>query len=230
MVHRNVSPWSVSTGKRWFDVVCAFPLLIVLTPLMAVIAVAVKLTSRGPVLFRQERIGKDGVCFQILKFRSMVQNSDTGSRLTQGTDRRITGLGRVLRRCKLDELPQLWNVLRGDMSLVGPRPDLPEYCTNPMTVQVQVLRLRPGITSPASLRFSGEEDLLARVSADELASYYCSVVLPEKIRLDLEYAQRATFFSDLGVLFRTSLKTVPWARQAHESRQLVNGRQSEKTA
>ena len=167
MALRNVSPWSVSSGKRLFDLVCAVPLLIALAPLMILIAGAVKVSSRGPILFRQTRIGIGGVCFQIVKFRSMAENSDTGSRLTQGTDRRITGLGRVLRRCKLDELPQLWNVIRGDMSLVGPRPDLPEYFKNLATEHEQVLRLRPGITSPASLRFRDEEDLLARVPAEE---------------------------------------------------------------
>jgi lipopolysaccharide/colanic/teichoic acid biosynthesis glycosyltransferase len=228
MVQRNLSPWSVSSAKRLFDVVCGVPLLLAFMPLMAVIAAAVKLSSPGPVLFRQTRIGKDGACFEILKFRSMADKSDAGPRLTQRTDQRITKLGRLLRSCKLDELPQLWNVLRGDMSLVGPRPDLPEYCRNLETEQEQVLRLRPGVTSPASLRFSHEEDLLATVSAEELTSYYSTVVLPEKIRLDLEYAQRATLRSDLGVLIRTSLTTLPRMWQEHDVKHQSKVRQAER--
>ena len=202
----TVSPWYLSSLKRGFDVFCSVPLVIAASPVMFIIAIAVKLTSPGPVLFRQVRTGKDGVGFKIFKFRTMAYLSkDAGPRLTQREDGRITAFGRVIRRCKLDELPQLWNVIRGDMSLVGPRPDLPEYLANLDAEQVQILQLRPGITSPASLRFRREEDLLTRVSRAELVSYYVNVILPEKIRLELEYAQHATFFSDLKVLFRTAL-------------------------
>jgi lipopolysaccharide/colanic/teichoic acid biosynthesis glycosyltransferase len=188
------------------DVFCTALLLIAALPVMVIIAIAVKLTSPGPMLCRQVRTGKDGVGFKIFKFRTMAYLSkDAGPRLTQREDRRITALGRLLRRSKLDELPQLWNVIRGDMSLVGPRPDLPEFLENLHAEQMQILQVRPGITSPASLRFRREEDVLTRVSRAELVPYYVNVILPEKIRLELEYAHHATFFSDLKVLLRTAL-------------------------
>jgi lipopolysaccharide/colanic/teichoic acid biosynthesis glycosyltransferase len=202
----KVSSWFLSSRKRVFDVLCSAPLLIAALPVMAITAIAVKLTSPGPALFRQVRTGKNGAGFEIIKFRTMAYlDNDAGPRLTQREDRRITALGRVIRRCKLDELPQLWNVICGDMSLVGPRPDLPEYLANLTAEQMPMLQLRPGITSPASLRFRREEDLLTGLSREELVSYYVNVILREKIRLELEYAEHATFFSDLKVLFRTAL-------------------------
>ncbi|MCU1307525.1 MAG: sugar transferase [Acidobacteriaceae bacterium] len=206
----NASPWCLSQRKRAFDLLCAALLLLAASPVMVITALAVKLCSPGPVFFRQIRTGKDGINFEILKFRTMTCNdNDDGPRLTQRGDRRVTPISRVIRRCKLDELPQLWNVVRGDMSLVGPRPDLPEYLANLNPKQMQVLQLRPGITSPASLKFRDEEDFLAKVSSEDLPLYYVKVILPEKVGSELEYARCATFSSDFKVLYRTALAVLP---------------------
>src|SRR6266404_6113900 len=147
------SAWNFSLGKRILDAVFSGAGLVLVLPLMAVIAIAVRMTSPGPVLFRQRRVGKDGKLFEILKFRTMVHRAQgAGLGVTRKGDSRVTAMGRVLRRARLDELPQLFNVLRGDMSLVGPRPDLPEFLVNLSAEQMQVLQVRPGITSPASLK------------------------------------------------------------------------------
>lgn len=173
-------------------------------PIMLVIALGVRATSPGPMLFRQKRCGKDDQDFELLKFRSMRHcPMPTGPGLTSSTDSRITNLGHVLRKYKLDELPQLFNVLRGEMSLVGPRPDLPEYMAEADLQSREVLKLRPGITGWATLRYRHEEELLAAVPADQLKIFYIREVLPRKARLDLAYARRATFCTDLRVLLLT---------------------------
>jgi lipopolysaccharide/colanic/teichoic acid biosynthesis glycosyltransferase len=147
--------------KRSFDVVFAGLGLLVLSPLFLLLAIAVELSSRGPVLFRQQRIGKDGRPFCIVKFRSMVENAqDLGPGVTRDGDPRITAMGRFLRKTKLDELPQLWNVLVGDMSFVGPRPEVPRYVEKYTAEQKRVLALKPGITDVATLEFRDEEELL----------------------------------------------------------------------
>src|ERR1700737_1850013 len=149
-------------GKRLLDLSCAAAGLILLAPLLVGIALAVKCSSRGPVLFRQERVGRGGETFKIWKFRSMVAGADTmGPLITAAGDSRVNGIGGFLRRWKLDELPQLWNVLWGDMSLVGPRPELPWYVRDYTPAQRQVFMVRPGITDPASLQYRNEEDILA---------------------------------------------------------------------
>ncbi len=202
------SAWCLSRGKRLFDAICGALLLLCLLPPMLVIAIAVKLSSRGPVLFRQLRCGKGGKCFCVLKFRTMSQ-SVSGPTLTRAGDARVTGLGRVLRKWKIDEFPQLFNVLRGEMSLVGPRPDVPEYFAEaPHEVQ-GVLSLRPGVTGWASIHFRNEEGLLAQAPAERLRDFYVSEVLPRKARLDLEYAARSTFLTDCGVLWRTVAAVLP---------------------
>lgn len=198
------SPWSHSRGKRMFDIFAASLVLLPCLPFMALIAVGVALTSRGPVLFRQKRVGERGRAFQLLKFRTMLYCSgESGPGVTRQGDPRITPVGRFLRRCKLDELPQLLNVLRGDMSLVGPRPDLPEFCLALAAEHQLLVELRPGLTGCATVQFRNEERLLAAVPKERLINYYVDTVLPQKARLDLAYAEKATFLSDLKILWLT---------------------------
>lgn len=203
---RSFSRWTLSHGKRMFDLLLSLPLLVFAMPFMVLTGVAVRITSPGPLLFRQTRTGKDGIDFEILKFRTMTHApKGNGPRLTQREDLRITPIGRLIRRSRLDELPQLWNVIRGDMSLVGPRPDVPEFLEGLRPADAQILRLRPGITSPTSLQFRHEEDLLPRyVREEDLATYYVERILPKKVRLELEYAEKATLLSDLKAVLGTA--------------------------
>jgi len=204
----RVSLWTQSGAKRKFDLVLALPLVIATMPLMLVIAFAIRISSSGPIFFRQQRCGRTGQKFDLWKFRTMQHHgNETGPALTRSGDPRITRVGRLLRKWKLDELPQLFNVLRGDMSLVGPRPDMPEYIAELPAGQLAILSLRPGITGWATLHFRHEEQLLATVSPEQLRNFYVQSLLPEKIRLDLEYGQRATMWSDFGILLKT-LKAV----------------------
>jgi lipopolysaccharide/colanic/teichoic acid biosynthesis glycosyltransferase len=190
------------TPKRLFDLALALPGLLLLSPLLLVVALLIKLDSRGPALFRQTRVGKHGRPFQILKFRTMVTDAEErGGQLTTAGDSRITRCGRVLRATKLDELPQLINVVRGEMSLVGPRPEVPRYVEMYTDAQRRVLDLTPGITDPASIRYRDESAVLA--AAEDPETFYVEVVMPEKIRLNLDYAAKASLFGDLGVILRT---------------------------
>jgi lipopolysaccharide/colanic/teichoic acid biosynthesis glycosyltransferase len=199
-----LSAWSCSRAKRVFDLACGLLALFVAVPVMIVAALLVWLTSPGPVLYRQRRWGIAGREFELLKFRSMVHNPrHAGPGLTPAGDSRITPVGRMLRKWKLDELPQLFNVIRGEMSLVGPRPDLSEYLGELPAWQRQVLRLRPGITGWATLHFRHEEELLAKAPSGMLHEFYRTVLLPQKIQLDLEYGTRATLWGDVAVLAKT---------------------------
>jgi lipopolysaccharide/colanic/teichoic acid biosynthesis glycosyltransferase len=200
----ETSLWCHSAGKRAFDLLCAVPVLVAAMPVMLVIAAVVKLTSDGPVLFRHRRLGVDGKEFSLLKFRTMTyKRRATGPAVTRAGDPRITPAGRLLRKWKLDEWPQLINVVRGDMSLVGPRPDAAEYLNTLPPEYRRVLRLRPGITGAATIRLRHEEELLATVPIERLQEFYVTTLLPRKVRLDLEYATQASFFTDLALLFRT---------------------------
>jgi lipopolysaccharide/colanic/teichoic acid biosynthesis glycosyltransferase len=175
--------------------------LIVLSPLFLLIALAIKLTSPGPVFYRSMRVGRNGAPFRIYKFRSMVSDADKrGPGITAAGDPRITPVGRLLRRTKLDELPQLINVLKGEMSLVGPRPEDPRYVALYTDEQRQVLRVRPGITSAASLAYRHEEQILSGVDWE---TQYRQQVMPAKLALDLEYLSRRTVASDLALIWRT---------------------------
>jgi len=205
-VPQSLSPWNHSRGKRMFDFVAAGVVLLPCLPLMALIAAAVAVTSRGPVLFRQRRVGENERAIELLKFRTMLHNlGSAGPGVTRSGDPRITPIGRFLRRCKLDELPQLLNVLRGDMSLVGPRPELEEFCQALGPEHRLVLTLRPGLTGWATLHFRNEEQLLAAVPKEQLVSYYRETILPQKAQLDMAYAERATFLGDLAILGGTFL-------------------------
>ncbi len=203
-VSGSPSAWNFSLGKRLLDTVSAGAGLLLLMPVMGMVAIAVRLSSTGPVLFRQRRIGKDGQPFEILKFRTMVHRPQgAGLGVTRKGDSRITAVGRALRRVKLDELPQLFNVFRGDMSLVGPRPDLPEFCQALPLDQQSVLSLRPGVTGWATLHFRDEEKILASVPEAQTATYYVEHVLSQKAALDLDYASRASFLGDMKIILRT---------------------------
>jgi len=186
--------------KRLTDLLASSIGLLLTTPLLAVIAVCIRLDSAGPAFFRQERVGRNGRPFRIHKFRTMRQV--TGPSLTVGRDPRITRVGAFLRRYKLDELPQLLDVLRGDMSLVGPRPELPRYVAlYPPEVRSVVLSVRPGITDEASIEFSRESELLAG-SADPEGTYR-DEILPRKLELYVRYVRSRSFVGDLRILART---------------------------
>lgn len=191
--------------KRLFDMVCAALGLLVLSPVLLVCALLVGLTSPGGVLFRQERIGKDGVPFTIYKFRSM-RKDNAGLKISTSRDTRITPVGRVLRKTKLDELPQLWNVLKGDMSFVGPRPEVREYTDLYTPEQRQVLLLRPGITGLASIRYRNENELLT--ASDDPNRTYIEEIMPAKLALDLEYIPRACVSYDIKLILETLVTVV----------------------
>lgn len=189
--------------KRSFDVIGSTAALLVLSPLLLGLALIVRLTSPGPALYRATRVGRSGELFTLYKFRSMVANADKqGPAVTGSGDPRITSVGRVLRRTKLDELPQFFNVLRGDMSLVGPRPEDPRYVAHYTPAQREVLTVRPGITSPASLYYRHEEAL---VMSEE---QYLAEVMLVKLALELDYMRHATLWSDMGILVRTVFKVM----------------------
>ena len=199
-LHSRLSPWCASIWKRTFDLTCIVPALILISPILGIIAIAVRLTSAGPVIFRQQRAGQHRKLFTIYKFRTMVENSESiGPGHTAKGDPRITPIGRYLRRFKLDELPQLYNVLRGDMSLVGPRPKLPNHDPAPMAC-------RPGVTGAATLAFRYEARILCKVPAGRLESFYQQWIVPLKSRLDTDYMEGATLSSDIMVLLATVLR------------------------
>lgn len=194
-------------AKRLFDIVLSGVGLLILSPLLVAIAVWVKLDSPGPVFFRQERIGRHGVPFRIHKFRTMAHGGQ-GALITVGADRRITRAGALLRRAKLDELPQLIDVLLGDMSLVGPRPEVPRYVAMyPASLRDKVLSVRPGITDVASLEYRDENERLARAADPE--QEYVNVVMPAKLQLAAQYVDRASLAFDLQLILRT-MKLVWW--------------------
>jgi len=216
------SPWCNSAWKRGCDILGASLLLFFLLPLMAVVGLAVKLTSPGPVLYRQRRPGKNGREFSILKFRTMKAGScHAGPALTRPYDPRVTLFGRFMRKWKLDELPQLFNVLRGDMSFVGPRPLPTSHWQQPLVQEKAycILSVRPGITSQATLKFRNEEELLAPFSAEEIEEVYMKAFMPMKLKMDIEYLQCASFASDLRLVLETMLKI--FDRQEEDSEVLI---------
>ncbi len=189
---------------RFIDILGSALGLILLSPLLVLIAILVRLSSPGPVFHRAVRVGKGGAPFRLYKFRTMVVGAaQAGPGVTVGGDPRITPLGRLLRRYKLDELPQLINVLKGEMSLVGPRPEDPRYVAHYNAAQRRVLRVPPGITSAASLRYRHEESILA--AAADWESAYINQILPEKLAIDLAYLQTRTLFTDLTLILQTLL-------------------------
>ncbi len=190
-------------AKRAFDLLCAGAGLLLLSPLLLGIAVWINLDSPGPVFFRQQRVGRHGVLFRIHKFRSMVEAApQTGPQITVGADPRITRAGHVLRRTKLDELPQLIDVVMGTMSLVGPRPEVPRYVAMyPAALRDKVLSVRPGITDPASIEYRDESTLLAQ--ADDPERVYIEQVMPAKLRFASEYIEHMSLLNDVRLIGAT---------------------------
>lgn len=205
-------------GKRSLDILSAAAGLVLLSPVFGLVACGIKLTSRGPVFYRQARIGKNGRQFQILKFRSMVVGAEKkGLGITVCGDCRVTAVGSFLRRYKIDELPQLWNVLLGEMSLVGPRPDLPTYVLGYTPEQRQVLSARPGITDPATLAYRYEEEILGNCNDPE--QFYRSHVLPDKLARNVAYLRRISLGGDLRILFETiTVAFLPSMKKNHVKR------------
>ena len=188
--------------KRLFDIVASGLGLVVLSPLFLIIAIWIKLDSKGPVFYRQVRVGRYNKDFRIFKFRSMRVGADKGSLVTIGDrDPRLTRCGYFIRKFKFDELPQLINVFLGDMSLVGPRPEVRHYVDYWTPEQMHVLDVRPGITDPASIKFRNENELMEK--AEDPEKYYIEVIMQEKIRLYLEYVENHSFLYDFGLILKT---------------------------
>ncbi|CEN21926.1 sugar transferase [Paraclostridium sordellii] len=190
--------------KRTFDIVTSFIGLILLSPILIIIAVFIKLDSKGPVFFKQKRVGKNKQIFEIYKFRTMVIDAEKlGKQITVGNDNRITKIGKFIRKCKLDELPQLINVLKGEMSLVGPRPEVPKYVELYDVYQEQVLLVQPGITDYASIEFRNENELLGKSKNPEAT--YIDEIMPTKIELNLLYIKNISLLEDFKLIFNTIL-------------------------
>ena len=198
----------MSRAKRMLDLVVAGAGVVLLSPLFLVLAAVVKAGDGGPVLFRQERVGYQGRPFRMWKFRTMVSDAEArGLPLTVGRDVRVTRVGAWLRRLKLDELPQLFNVLVGDMTVVGPRPEVPRYVASYGAAERPVLELVPGLTDEASIRYADESARLATAADPE--GMYVNVIVPDKIRINLAYAARASVWTDVGVILAT-LRQLAW--------------------
>lgn len=191
--------------KRLFDIFCSAVGIIILSPLFVILWVAVKLESKGPAFFLQTRVGKNNLDFKLYKFRTMYLDSESRGQLTVGMrDPRITKVGYTLRKYKLDELPQLFNVLLGDMSLVGPRPEVRKYVSLYTLEQLKVLSVRPGITDVASIQFINENELLAK--ADNPEEYYINHIMPQKLALNLEYINSNLLLKDVSLILKTLFK------------------------
>ncbi len=208
-----------SYGKRALDILAATVGLILLSPALGLVACCIKLTSRGPAFYRQVRIGKGGRPFQILKFRSMtMQTSNRDLKITVAGDSRVTPVGRFLRRYKVDELPQLWNVIRGDMSLVGPRPEVPVYIEEYTREQRIVLSVRPGITDTASLAYRHEEEILANQGDPE--QFYRTQILPDKLARNRAYLEKITLQNDIRIIVKTISSSFVFAEKTGTRRAL----------
>lgn len=194
--------------KRSFDLAASFLGVVLLSPLLCAVALGIRVCDGSPVFFRQARVGRGGKPFHMWKFRTMIPDAEKrGALLTVDGDGRITALGKRIRGWKIDELPQLFNVLGGTMSLVGPRPEVARYVARYSPEERRVLDLMPGITDPASIRYRDESERLAR--AEDPEEYYVRVLVPEKIRLNLEYGKKATLTGDIRVILKTLIPRLP---------------------
>ena len=191
--------------KVMFDYFFATVGLFISLPLLLLIGICIKLTSKGPIFYTQERIGRYGSIFTIIKFRSMTSGHGDNNTITIGGDLRITSLGRFLRKYKLDELPELLNILKGEMSFVGPRPDLPGYADKLKGNNRKILALKPGITSRASLKYANEEEILAK--QDNPTNYNNKVIYPDKIKMNLDYYYNNNLWIDIKIIFATIFRT-----------------------
>jgi lipopolysaccharide/colanic/teichoic acid biosynthesis glycosyltransferase len=191
--------------KRSFDFFSSFIGLIILLPLLIFVSLAIKIGSSGPIFFSQKRVGKDGKLFTLVKFRSMTVQQDSSNTATARGDVRITKIGAFLRKYKLDELPELWNVVMGEMSLVGPRPDVPGYADSLKGTDRNMLKLRPGITGTASLKYANEEEILA--AQEDPQKYNDEVIFPDKVKVNLEYYENQSLWLDIKIIFATIFRT-----------------------
>lgn len=199
ILHKNKVSFAF---KRAFDVSVSLILLICLSPFFLLLALAIKIDSRGPVFYRQVRVGRYNQDFKIFKFRSMVSNADKiGLAITTGNDPRITRMGKIIRKCRLDEISQLLNVLNGTMSLVGPRPEVRKYVDAYKPEYLATLLIRPGVTAEASIRFRNEDEMLAR--GDDPERIYIEEILPIKMELGLEYLKHVSVFHDMKIMIQT---------------------------
>jgi len=193
--------------KRLFDIICSTLGLMILSPVLLIISLIIKLTSEGPVFFKQVRVGLNGEKFKILKFRTMVVDAEKlGKQITVGNDNRITKIGAFLRKYKIDELPQLINVLKGDMSLVGPRPEVPIYVNLYDENERRVLYVRPGITDLASIKYRDENELLGDKKDPE--DFYVNIIMRDKLVLNLEYIEKSNLFFDIYIIMKTIVKCI----------------------
>ncbi|MBK7683650.1 MAG: sugar transferase [Bacteroidetes bacterium] len=192
-------------AKRLFDLLVSLIMSVLLSPLLLVLALAVKFSSKGPAFYMQERIGKNQIPFRIFKFRTMFLDADKKGLITVGgRDPRVTRVGYFLRKYKLDELPQLFNVVLGEMSLVGPRPEVKRYVEMYSVEQKKVLEVKPGITDYASIEYANENELLGKAKDPE--KMYVEEIMPAKLKLNLRYVEEKSFFVDLKIIFRTAMK------------------------
>ena len=191
--------------KVIFDYFFAIVGLFISLPLLITISILIKLTSKGPIFYTQKRVGRDGKIFTIIKFRSMTTTHKDNNTITIGGDIRITKFGKILRRFKLDELPELLNILKGEMSFVGPRPDLPGYADKLKDENRKILALKPGITSQASLKYANEEEILA--NEDNPINYNNEVIYPDKIKMNLDYYYNHNLWIDIKIIFATIFRT-----------------------
>lgn len=187
--------------KRVFDFLVSLVGLFLLIPLLGLLSLLIKFTSKGTIFFFQERVGENGVFFKMIKFRSMQMIQDSDSTISVKGDMRVTKVGSFLRRYKLDELPELWNVLVGDMSLVGPRPDVPGYADFLEGEDRNILKLKPGITGPASLKYANEEEILSR--QENPKEYNDEIIYPDKVRINLDYYYQSNLWIDIKIIFAT---------------------------
>lgn len=189
--------------KRSFDIIFSLVGIFCFLPVLIIISALVFFSSSGSVFYKQERVGRNGRIFEIIKFRTMVVNADkmAGGSVTVMGDKRITFIGRFLRRWKLDELPSIWNVLKGNMSFVGPRPDVPGFADALHSDDRIILSLRPGITGPATLKYRDEEEILAKQENPE--KYNLEVIFPDKVRLNREYVENYSFWKDIKYIFQS---------------------------
>jgi lipopolysaccharide/colanic/teichoic acid biosynthesis glycosyltransferase len=190
--------------KRIFDIASSLFVLVLASPFFIIISILIKLDSNGAIFFTQTRVGKNNKDFLLLKFRTMKVAQENSSLITIGNDNRITNIGNILRKYKLDELPQLINILKGEMSVVGPRPEVRKYVDMYSSSQLEVLSVKPGLTDPSSIKFSNESELLGTAANPE--KYYIETLMPLKIEISLNYVRTQTFIGDLKIIFQTFSK------------------------
>ena len=190
--------------KRIFDIIISVFAIIILSPLFLLISIVIKLTSKGPIFFIQDRIGLNGSIFKIIKFRTMINDHNSLNVVSIKNDSRITAVGKILRKYKLDEIPELINVLFGSMSLVGPRPDVPGYVDLLKGENRKILTLKPGITGPASLKYFNEEEILS--SKKNPKDYNDKIIFPDKVKINLDYYYKNNIWIDIKIIFATILK------------------------